>query len=78
MQATLLVRVTAAGVGWLALADMRKDRRCLRTRIDDNKLSTFSHFIWITVYTVGANNYWDLWTNYRFIDPEMDTSLHFC
>ena len=43
---------------WRAQSDMRKHRKCLRTRIDDGKMSTFSHVMLMIVYTVGATMYW--------------------
>ena len=30
-------------------SDMRKDQKCAGTRIDDDKMSTFSHVMWIKV-----------------------------
>ena len=35
--------------GMFNTADMRKDQKCPQNRIDDNKMSTFSHVLWITL-----------------------------
>ena len=54
---------------------MRKVQKYPRTRLDDTKMSTFSHVIWLAVLTVEANIFGILWTNLKLPDPELYTSL---
>ena len=61
-------------ITFIMSADMRK---CLRTRFDDNKMSTFSHVIWITVKTLGANIYCDFGDKFMVLSLELEFSLHF-